>query len=37
VSISYKKLVLKEEIEITNYIPLEIIVKENAVSLKKYL
>lgn len=33
----YKKLVLKEEIEITNYIPLEIIVKENAVSLKKYL
>jgi LacI family transcriptional regulator len=31
----YKKLVLKEEIEITNYIPLEIIVKENAVSLKK--
>jgi LacI family transcriptional regulator len=26
----YKKLVLKEEIEITNYIPLEIIVKENA-------
>jgi LacI family transcriptional regulator len=31
----YKKLVLKEDIEITNYIPLEIIVKENAVSLKK--
>jgi LacI family transcriptional regulator len=31
----YKKLVLKEEIEITNYIPLEIIVKENAISLKK--
>ena len=31
----YKKLVLKEEIEITNYIPLEIIVKENAVPLKK--
>jgi LacI family transcriptional regulator len=31
----YKKLVLKEEIEITNYIPLEIIVKENAVSFKK--
>ena len=30
----YKKLVLKEDIEITNYIPLEIIVKENAVSLK---
>ena len=27
----YKKLVLKEEIEITNYIPLEIIVKENAI------
>jgi LacI family transcriptional regulator len=26
----YKKLVLKEEIKITNYIPLEIIVKENA-------
>ena len=26
----YKKLVLKEDIEITNYIPLEIIVKENA-------
>jgi hypothetical protein len=26
--------VLKEDIEITNYIPLEIIVKENAVSLK---
>jgi LacI family transcriptional regulator len=31
----YKKLVLKEDIEITNYIPLEIIIKENAVSLKK--
>ena len=31
----YKKLVLKEEIEITNYIPLEIIVKENAISLMK--
>jgi LacI family transcriptional regulator len=31
----YKKLVLKEEIEITNYIPLEIIVKENAVLIKK--
>jgi LacI family transcriptional regulator len=31
----YKKLVLKEEIEIINYIPLEIIVKENAVSFKK--
>lgn len=31
----YKKLVLKEEIEITNYIPLEIIVKENAQTLKK--
>ena len=30
----YKKLVLKEDIEIINYIPLEIIVKENAVSLK---
>ncbi len=30
----YKKLVLKEEIEITNYIPLEIIVKENAGTLK---
>jgi len=31
----YKKLVLKEEIEITNYIPLEIIVKENAGTLIK--
>ncbi len=31
----YKKLVLKEDIEITNYIPLEIIVKENADSLMK--
>ncbi len=31
----YKKLVLKEEIKLTHYIPLEIIVKENAVSLKK--
>ncbi|MSP85533.1 MAG: sugar ABC transporter substrate-binding protein, partial [Flavobacteriaceae bacterium] len=30
----YKKLVLKEEIEITNYIPLEIIVKENVITLK---
>lgn len=31
----YKKLVLKEEIKITNYIPLEIIVKENAGTLIK--
>ena len=30
----YKKLVLKEEIEVTKYIPLEIIVKENATSIK---
>lgn len=30
----YKKLVLKEEVEITNYMPLEIIVKENAISSK---
>ena len=31
----YKKLVLKEDIELINYIPLQIIVKENAASFKK--